>query len=259
MIADTMAWLSITATPVLIQKQQRHDLMITWSVDTGRVKLKQQIWMWRERRASEHHWWIRNKDWWSKHNFKTLLIKVWLIKTWRRRKRINLQNLSSSVHCARLAVVHAKQAKYVTSNIFINHFLILYQESKAPTPPPSPSSPEVYHVPPQQYLSPEPPPQPIIEVKEHTPSPIIHQRKKTPIPSDSPLLSKPRQDPILKRIRSFNKSLKRASSFRQAREKASELVSLLQTHPDYDFKQKKNIFWRLSRSKRQRQWFRDEK
>ena len=129
------------------------------------------------------------------------------------------------MHCAKSAVVHAKQAKYVTSNIFINHFLILYQESKAPTPPPSPSSPEVYHVPPQQYLSPEPPPQPIIEVKEHTPSPITHQRKKTPIPSDSPLLSKPRQDPILKRIRSFNKSLKRASSFRQAREKASELVS----------------------------------
>ena len=50
------------------------------------------------------------------------------------------------------------------------------------------------------------------------------ERTRTPVPSDSPLLSKVRPDPILKRIRSFNKSLKKASSFRAAREKTSELV-----------------------------------
>merc|ERR1712110_2151 len=50
------------------------------------------------------------------------------------------------------------------------------------------------------------------------------ERTRTPVPSDSPLLSKVRPDPILKRIRSFNKSLKKASSFRAAREKTSDLV-----------------------------------
>ena len=92
------------------------------------------------------------------------------------------------------------------------------KESKAPTPPPSPI-PEPAPAFSSQFLSPEPQPSPIIEFRQE-----VQQRKKTPVPSDSPLLSKPRQDPILKRIRSFNKSIKRASSFRQAREKASDMV-----------------------------------
>ena len=57
------------------------------------------------------------------------------------------------------------------------------------------------------------------------PSPAEEVRKRTPVPSDSPLLSKVRQDPILKRIRSFNKSLKKASSFRQAREKVKNILT----------------------------------
>merc|ERR1711874_649033 len=53
-------------------------------------------------------------------------------------------------------------------------------------------------------------------------TPAVQERKRTPVPSDSPLLTKVRPDPILKRIRSFNKSLKKASSFRAAREKVTE-------------------------------------
>ena len=56
------------------------------------------------------------------------------------------------------------------------------------------------------------------------PSPAEEVRKRTPVPSDSPLLSKVRPDPILKRIRSFNKSLKKASSFRQSREKVKNIL-----------------------------------
>ena len=98
------------------------------------------------------------------------------------------------------------------------------RESKAPTPPPSPAPEPVPAFSPQ-FLSPEPQPSPILEIRPKQHSPVVQQRKRTPVPSDSPLLSKPRQDPILKRIRSFNKSIKRASSFRQAREKASDMVN----------------------------------
>ena len=55
-------------------------------------------------------------------------------------------------------------------------------------------------------------------------SPVGPARTRTPVPADSPLLSKVRQDPILKRFRSFNRSLKKASSFRQARDRAADLV-----------------------------------
>lgn len=48
------------------------------------------------------------------------------------------------------------------------------------------------------------------------------------VPADSPLLTKVRQDPILKRIRSFNKTLKKASSFRAGREKVTEKVEKME-------------------------------
>lgn len=55
-------------------------------------------------------------------------------------------------------------------------------------------------------------------------SPVEPARNRTPVPADSPLLTKVRQDPILKRFRSFNRSLKKASSFRQARDRAADLL-----------------------------------
>ena len=83
--------------------------------------------------------------------------------------------------------------------------IIVTTHRDPPSPRTPPNSPEI--------LPPKPP------------SPLVAAaRTRTPIPSDSPLLSKVRPDPILKRIRSFNKSLKKASSFRQNRGKASEQV-----------------------------------
>jgi len=69
-------------------------------------------------------------------------------------------------------------------------------------------------------------PEPLQPPKEKTiPQPCTCQEepsRKTPVPSDSPLLKKIQQDPIIKRIRSFNKSLKKAHSFRISREKSVE-------------------------------------
>ena len=85
----------------------------------------------------------------------------------------------------------------------LNIIVTIHRDPPSPRTPPN--SPEI--LPPK-------PPSPLVAVA----------RTRTPIPSDSPLLSKVRPDPILKRIRSFNKSLKKASSFRQNRGKASEQV-----------------------------------
>merc|ERR1719430_1928928 len=68
-------------------------------------------------------------------------------------------------------------------------------------------------------------PSPLLQPK--VPEPCVYQQetsRKTPVPSDSPLLKKIPKDPILKRIRSFNKSLKKAHSFRMSREKSTEPV-----------------------------------
>ena len=90
----------------------------------------------------------------------------------------------------------------------LNIIVTIHRDPPSPRTPPN--SPEI--------LPPKPP------------SPLVAAaRTRTPIPSDSPLLSKVRPDPILKRIRSFNKSLKKASSFRQNRGKASEQVRVRQS------------------------------
>merc|ERR1712001_149184 len=90
------------------------------------------------------------------------------------------------------------------------------KEQKLDSSPAEPSEPS-----PASFLKAECPivcaPPPVL------PSPR-QEKKKTPVPSDSPLLTKVRPDPILKRIRSFNKSLKKASSFRAARERTADLV-----------------------------------
>ena len=44
---------------------------------------------------------------------------------------------------------------------------------------------------------------------------------RSPIPPNSPLLSPLRASPTLTKVRSFNKELRRARSFRNAREKSS--------------------------------------
>jgi len=70
-------------------------------------------------------------------------------------------------------------------------------------------------------------PSPLLQPK--VPEPCVCQQetsRKTPVPSDSPLLKKIQNDPILKRIRSFNKSLKKAHSFRMSREKSTEPVGI---------------------------------
>merc|ERR1719336_690426 len=99
-----------------------------------------------------------------------------------------------------------------------------------PSPRTPPNSPEI--------LPPKPP------------SPLVAAARRTPVPSDSPLLSKVRPDPILKRIRSFNKSLKKASSFRQNQGKASEQVvkkasPTLLTRKEVTFKVKKTTTGRM--------------
>jgi hypothetical protein len=49
--------------------------------------------------------------------------------------------------------------------------------------------------------------------------------RKTAIPSDSPLLTKPPVDSRQRRFRSFNKDLRRARSFRASRERPSDTVT----------------------------------
>merc|ERR1711997_626834 len=91
------------------------------------------------------------------------------------------------------------------------------KEQKVEAPKPESPSPGAS---PGTFLKPES--SPACPAPPVLPSPK-QERTRTPVPSDSPLLSKVRPDPILKRIRSFNKSLKKASSFRAGREKNSEL------------------------------------
>merc|ERR1712181_180486 len=65
------------------------------------------------------------------------------------------------------------------------------------------------------------------------PSPAI---TRTPVPQDSPLLQKAvPQDPILKRIRSFNKSLKKAQSFRLTRAKSKSVEKIVEPEVEESF------------------------
>jgi len=57
-------------------------------------------------------------------------------------------------------------------------------------------------------------------------------RSKTPVPADSPLLQKAVVNPSIKRIKSFNKSLRRARSFRMSREKSCDPEKASTTNPD---------------------------
>ena len=69
------------------------------------------------------------------------------------------------------------------------------------------------------------------------------------MPSDSPLLTKVRPDPILKRIRSFNKSLKKASSFRAAREKVTEKSEKIEKLESPVMMLNKEISFKVKKSK----------
>ena len=110
------------------------------------------------------------------------------------------------------------------------------EEASSPSPA-SPASPPALLLPPPPPLELPAPPTP-------PPSPAV---TRTPVPQDSPLLQKavPQvafqhssklmqikmlQDPILKRIRSFNKSLKKAQSFRLTRAKSKSVEKVDTTH-----------------------------
>jgi len=101
-------------------------------------------------------------------------------------------------------------------------------EKKEVIPPKTPPASPIQ----QRYVGfapPSPSPSPSLQPKVLDPS-VCQQEisRKTPVPSDSPLLKKIQKDPILKRIRSFNKSLKKAHSFRMSREKSTEPVGTAQ-------------------------------
>jgi len=94
------------------------------------------------------------------------------------------------------------------------------------SPPPAPASPPLLLEVPPPPLELAPPPTP-------PPSPVV---TRTPVPSDSPLLQKAvPQDPILKRIRSFNKSLKKAQSFRLTRAKSKSVEKVLEPEVEETF------------------------
>jgi len=98
--------------------------------------------------------------------------------------------------------------------------------SPPPAPPASPPAlllPPVFPPPPLELPAPPTPP----------PSPAV---TRTPVPQDSPLLQKAvPQDPILKRIRSFNKSLKKAQSFRLTRAKSKSVEKIVEPEVEETF------------------------
>jgi len=100
------------------------------------------------------------------------------------------------------------------------------EEASSP-PPASPPAlllpPPIFSPPPLELPSPPTPP----------PSPAV---VRTPVPQDSPLLQKAvPQDPILKRIRSFNKSLKKAQSFRLTRAKSKSAEKIVEPEVEETF------------------------
>lgn len=97
------------------------------------------------------------------------------------------------------------------------------EEASSPSPA-SPASPPALLLPPPVFSPPPPTP---------PPSPAVIR---TPVPQDSPLLQKAvPQDPILKRIRSFNKSLKKAQSFRLTRAKSKSVEKILEPEVEETF------------------------
>jgi type IV secretory pathway VirB10-like protein len=98
--------------------------------------------------------------------------------------------------------------------------------SKEEASSPPPASPPALLLPPPVFSPPPAPPTP-------PPSPAV---TRTPVPQDSPLLQKAvPQDPILKRIRSFNKSLKKAQSFRLTRAKSKSVEKILEPEVEETF------------------------
>merc|ERR1719150_2936829 len=108
-----------------------------------------------------------------------------------------------------------------------------------PSSPPPPASP------PAQLLEvPQPlfPPPPVVEQAAPPTPPPSPAIVRTPLPPDSPLLQKAPQDPILKRIRSFNKSLKKAQSFRLTRAKSKSVEKVVEPEPEETFSGKEISF-----------------
>merc|ERR1719458_593422 len=98
--------------------------------------------------------------------------------------------------------------------------------SKEEASSPPPASPPALLLPPPVFSPPPAPPTP-------PPSPAV---TRTPVPQDSPLLQKAvPQDPILKRIRSFNKSLKKAQSFRLTRAKSKSVEKIVEPEVEETF------------------------
>jgi len=100
------------------------------------------------------------------------------------------------------------------------------EEASSPPPPASPPASLLLELPPPVFSPPAAPPTP-------PPSPAV---TRTPVPQDSPLLQKAvPQDPILKRIRSFNKSLKKAQSFRLTRAKSKSVEKIVEPEVEESF------------------------
>jgi len=100
------------------------------------------------------------------------------------------------------------------------------EEAGSPPPPASPPASLLLELPAPVFSPPAAPPTP-------PPSPAV---TRTPVPQDSPLLQKAvPQDPILKRIRSFNKSLKKAQSFRLTRAKSKSVEKIVEPEVEESF------------------------
>lgn len=76
------------------------------------------------------------------------------------------------------------------------------------TPPTPPTTPDQNDSTPSSPL-----------LKRYSPDLPEDSHGKTPVSADCPLLKKSPQDPVRRRLRSFNKSLKKAQSFRMSRDK----------------------------------------
>jgi len=105
-------------------------------------------------------------------------------------------------------------------------------KEEASNPPPPASPPALLLEVPPPVFSP-PPPLELPAPPTPPPSPAV---TRTPVPQDSPLLQKAvPQDPILKRIRSFNKSLKKAQSFRLTRAKSKSVEKIVEPEVEESF------------------------
>jgi len=85
------------------------------------------------------------------------------------------------------------------------------------TPPTPPTTPDHFDSTPSSPL-----------LERYTSNTLDDTLGKTPVSADCPLLKKSPQDPVRRRLRSFNKSLKKAQSFRISREKMCPQKSVSQ-------------------------------